>query len=267
MESSLIPGLTDDVAELCLSRIPYSCFQIVSQVCRRWRTFLRSEHFSAVRKLTGSVDEFMCVLMESQLDRRDGRFVKYLFGEVFDRSGNNVGLIPPVPGPFMSGFGVAVLHGSKIVFIGGYTRDERFAIKGTTIYASANVYEFDPPTNRLIDIYDPKTETWEELDSGQSLSVYSYTVIRNKVYFFDRKLPGLGVFDPEENSWSSVCVPRSPGGYWFRLGEWNNKVILIARLGGCKALTGDLDKENASKWRATHIKPSGSNATVVLINF
>nr|VDD06537.1 unnamed protein product [Brassica rapa] len=121
--------------------------------------------------------------------------------------------------------------------------------------------------SRFIDIYDPKTETWKELDSGQSLSVYSYTVIRNKVYFFDRKMPGLGVFDPEENSWSSVSVPRSPGGYWFRLGEWNNKVILIARLGGCKALTGDLDKDDASKWRATHIKPSGSNATVVLINF
>ncbi|KAF2577653.1 hypothetical protein F2Q68_00005649 [Brassica cretica] len=121
--------------------------------------------------------------------------------------------------------------------------------------------------SRFIDIYDPKTETWKELDSGQSLSVYSYTVIRNKVYFFDRKMPGLGVFDPEENSWSWVGVPRSPGGYWFRLGEWNNKVILIARLGGCKALTGDLDKDNASKWRATYIKPSGSNATVVLINF
>ncbi|KAF3550667.1 hypothetical protein DY000_02008685 [Brassica cretica] len=343
--SSLIPGLTDDVAELCLSRIPYSAFLIISQVCRRWRTFLRSEHFSAVRKLTGSVEEFTCVLMESQFVR-DGRFVKYLFGEVFDVSGNRLGRIPTFPGPFVSGFGVAVLRGRKIVFFGGYTRDERLAIKGTTIYASADVHEFDPATNswrklanmnvprhnfayavvngllyvirgfssfgdsllstevynpktnqwslmdcpyrpvwrgfafsfksklfvvsnesRFIDIYDPKTETWKELDSGQSLSVYSYTVIRNKVYFFDRKMPGLGVFDPEENSWSWVGVPRSPGGYWFRLGEWNNKVILISRLGGCKALTGDLDKDNASKWRATYIKPSGSNATVVLINF
>ncbi|KAG5390462.1 hypothetical protein IGI04_032003 [Brassica rapa subsp. trilocularis] len=340
-QSSLIPGLTDDVAELCLSRIPHSGFRIIAQVCRRWRAFLRSEHFSAVRKLTGSVEEFTCVLMESQFVR-DGRFVKYLFGEVFDVSGNCLGRIPTFPGPFVSGFGVAVLRGRKIVFFGGYTRDERFAIKGTTIYASAHVHEFDPATNswrklanmnvprhnfayavvngllyvirgfssfgdsllstevynpktnqwslmdcpyrpvwrgfafsfksklfvvsnesRFIDIYDPKTETWKELDSGQSLSVYSYTVIRNKVYFFDRKMPGLGVFDPEENSWSWVGVPRSPGGYWFRLGEWNNKVILIARLGGCKALTGDLDKDNASKWRATHIKPSGSNATVV----
>ena len=85
-QSSLIPCLTDDVAELCLSRIPHSGFRIIAQVCRRWRTFLRSEHFSAVRKLTGAVEEFTCVLMESQFVR-DGRFVKYLFGEVFDVSG------------------------------------------------------------------------------------------------------------------------------------------------------------------------------------
>ena len=100
--------------------------------------------------------------------------------------------------------------------------------------------------------------------------MYSYTVVRNKVYFFDHnsdyKKPELGVFDPEENSWSSVSVPRSPGAYWCKVGEWNNKVILVSPLGG-RTLIRDLDKENASKWRDTHIKPSGSNPTIVLINF
>ena len=127
---------------------------------------------------------------------------------------------------------------------------------------------FSGNESRFIDIYDPKTETWKELDSGQSLSVYSYTVIRNKVYFFDRKMPGLGVFDPEENSWSWVGVPRSPGGYWFRLGEWNNKVLLFSRVCGHETLMYDLDKENGSKWRVCdQIKPSASHLTSVLINF
>ncbi|KAJ4879815.1 putative F-box/kelch-repeat protein [Raphanus sativus] len=350
--SSLIPGLPDDVAELCLSRIPRCDFRTASRVCRKWRTFLRSERFSAVRKLTGPVEEFTCVLMEGRFVR-DRRFVNYLYGEVFDASGNNVGQIPRVPGPFRSRFGVAVLGGGggKIVIIGGYVEVEGSPIDGNTIYASADVYEFDPATNswrnlapmkvprhsfafavvdgllyvirgrssdgknllssevynpetnqwslvdcpdrpdfrrafafsfksklfvvgakpRFIDIYDPKTDTWEELRSGRSklLSVYSYTVIRNKVYFFDHYQPGLGVIDPEKNSWSSVSVPMAPGAYWFRLGEWNNKVMLIARVGGCNALTGDLDdKANASKWTVvTQIKPSGSNATIVLLNF
>ncbi|CAN7133690.1 unnamed protein product [Brassica rapa subsp. narinosa] len=350
--SSLIPGLTDDVAELCLSRIPRCDFRIISQVCRRWRTFLKSKHFSAVRKLTGPVEEFMCVLMKSKSPEDGSRWVEYLYGEVFDASGNNLGQIPSVPGPLKSQFGVAVLGGGKIVLVGGYAEVEGFPIDGTTrISASADAYEFDPATNswrklagmnvprrefafavvggllyvirgfssdgeclqssevydpetnhwslmddcpdcpdfhrafafsfksklfvvgnesRFIDIYDPRTETWKELDSGQSLSVYSYTVVRNKVYFSDHnsdyKKPELGVFDPEENSWSSVSVPRCPGAYWCKVGEWNNKVILVSPLGG-RTLIRDLDKENASKWRDTHIKPSGSNPTIVLINF
>lgn len=81
--------------------------------------------------------------------------------------------------------------------------------------------------SRFIDVYDPKTKIWEELDSGKSLLVYSYTVIRNKVYFLDYNMSGLGVFDLEENSWGSVFVPHeSRSDSWFRLGEWNNKVIL-----------------------------------------
>ncbi|CAH8349777.1 unnamed protein product [Eruca vesicaria subsp. sativa] len=344
--SSLIPGLTDDVAELCLSRTPRSDFRIISQVCKRWRRFLKSEYFSTVRKLTGSVEEFMCVLTESKFER-DGRLVKYLLGEVFDASGNKLGCIPPVPGPFMTGLGVAVLPSGKIVFIGGYAEVERSGINTTDISVSAHVYEFDPASNswrkladmsiprlnfafavvdgllyvirgysshrerhhsaevynpetnqwslmdcprrpawgnfafsfksklyvvgngsRFIDIYDPKTETWEEIDSEQALSIYSYTFVRNKMYFLSMNIPKMGVFDPEDNSWSWVFVPGGPGGYWFRLGKWNNKVMLFPRIGGdFKALTGDIDKENESEWTVTHIIPSGSNATSVLFNF
>ena len=122
--------------------------------------------------------------------------------------------------------------------------------------------------SRFIDVYDPKTKTWEELDSGKSLLVYSYTVIRNKVYFLDYNMSGLQVFDLEENSWSSVFVPHeSRSDSWFRLREWNNKVILIAGFRGYNALTGDLDKEDASKWTVTQIRPSGDDATILLINF
>ncbi|CAH8349808.1 unnamed protein product [Eruca vesicaria subsp. sativa] len=340
--SSLIPGLTDDAAELCLSRAPRCNFRTISQVCKRWKTFLRSEHFASVRELTGTVEEFMCVLMESECGRD-------VYWEVFDASGNKLGQIPPVPGPLKRGFGVAVLGGGKIVFIGGYTEVEgSSSINSTIVSASADVYEFDPASNRwrkladmniprynfafavvngllyvirgystdayslsnsevynpetnqwslmdcpnrpvwrgiafsfksklyavgngsrFIDIYDPKTETWEELDSEQSISVYSYTVVRNKVYFMDRNMPGrLGVFDPEENCWSSVGVPPRAGGFWFRLGEWNSKVLLFSRVCGHETLMYDLDKEDGSKWRVCdQIKPSASHLTSVLISF
>ncbi|CAH8349607.1 unnamed protein product [Eruca vesicaria subsp. sativa] len=320
--SSLIPGLADDVAELCLSRIPRSSFQIISQVCWRWRRFLRSERYETVRKMTGSVEELMCVLVDHQ------------YWEVYDGSGNKLGWIPPVPGPINCSFGHAVLDGRKIMVFGGQS--------GRAV--SADVYEFNPASNKwrkladmnmprynfayvivdglvyvirgyssfhasipnaevynpktnkwslmdcphrpnfhgmafsfnsklfvvdnessIIDIYDHKTETWEELDSGQSLSVYSYTIIRNKVYFLNWFRPGMGVFDPEKNSWSSVFVPpTNEGGLRYYLGQWNNKVILFSR--EHEALSGDLDKEDASKWRATRIRPYGHHSTSVLIN-
>ncbi|XP_006306389.2 putative F-box/kelch-repeat protein At1g27420 [Capsella rubella] len=336
----IIPGLTDDAAELCLSKIPRSSFQITSQVCRRWRSFLKSKHFAAFRKLTGMVEEFLCVLMESECGRD-------VYWEVFDASGNKLGQIPPVPGPLKRGFGVAVLDGGKIVLIGGYTEVDGSGINSTTVSASADVYEFDPAANswkkladmniprynfafaevngllyvirgystdayslsnaevynpktnqwslmdcpnrpvwrgfafsfrsklyavgngsRFIDIYDPKTQTWQKLNSEQPVSVYSYTVVRNKVYFMDRNMPGcLGVFDPEENSWSSVFVPPREGGFWVRLGVWNDKLLLFSRVCGHETLMYDLnDKEKGSKWRVCdQIKPSASQLTSVLI--
>ncbi|KAG2318762.1 hypothetical protein Bca4012_055052 [Brassica carinata] len=326
--SSLIPGLADDVAELCLSRIPASGFRIISQVCWRWRRFLRSEHYAAVRKMTGSVEELMCVLEDNQ------------YWEVFDGSYNKLGRIPPVPGPVKGCSRLAMLDGGKIVFIGG------IYYEGKSARVSANVYEFNPATNRwtkladmniprcgfeyavvdgllyvirgftahgdkllslevynpktnkwslmdcpyrpspscafafsfksklfvadygssFIDIYDPITETWEELDSGQTITAYSHTVIGNKVYFFDFFNPGMGVFDPEKNSWSWVIVPLFGESYLMCiLGKLNNKVILFSRQ--CEGLCGDFDKEDAAEWRASPIVLSGFDATSVLINF
>ena len=91
----------------------------------------------------------MCVLMKSQSPEDGSRWVEYLYGEVFDASGNNLGQIPSVPAPLKSQFGVAVLGGGKIVLVGGYAEAEGFPIDATTrISASADVYEFDPASNR-----------------------------------------------------------------------------------------------------------------------
>ncbi|CAN8291188.1 unnamed protein product [Cochlearia groenlandica] len=336
VESSLIPGLTDDVADLCLSRVPRSSFRVLSQVCRRWNSFLRSDRAATLRKLTGLTEQYMCVLMES----RSGRDV---YWEIFDKHKKKLGRIAPVPGPIKRGFGVAVLDGWKIVFFGGYTSID----STTTISASSDVYEFDPASNRwrkladvniprydfafaevdgllyairgyssdgrnlcnaevynpetnqwsvmdclyspsrsfafslcsklyvigngarFMGIYDPKTQTWEELKSEESLSVYSYTVVRNKAYFLDKNLPGyVRVFDPEDNSWSLVVVPSRYGGFLYRLGAWNNKVVLFSRICGCETLMNDFDKEKGSKWIDCYeIKPSGSSLISVIINF
>lgn len=60
---------------------------------------------------------------------------------------------------------------------------------------------FSANASSIMNIYDPKTETWEKLSLKELLSVSSYTLVRNIVYFLDKDLTGrLGVFDPEKNS-------------------------------------------------------------------
>ncbi|RID53454.1 hypothetical protein BRARA_G00846 [Brassica rapa] len=161
--TSIIPGLTDDVAALCLSRIPRSNFRVLSQVCRRWKTFLRSEHFAAVRKLTGTMEEFMCVFMKSIRGRK-------VYWEVFDSSGNNLGQIPPFPGPLKRGFCVAVIGGEKILFIGGYTGMKYWDFSRIPPIASGDINEFSLSTKRnpplaSADVYEfnPATNSWRKL--------------------------------------------------------------------------------------------------------
>ncbi|CAN7127415.1 unnamed protein product [Brassica rapa subsp. narinosa] len=222
--TSIIPGLTDDVAALCLSRIPRSNFRVLSQVCRRWKTFLRSEHFAAVRKLTGTMEEFMCVFMKSIRGRK-------VYWEVFDSSGNNLGQIPPFPGPLKRGFCVAVIGGEKILFIGGYTgmkywdfsrippiasgdiNEFSLSTKRNPPLASADVYEFNPATNswrKLADMNIPRYDfSLAEVDGllyvVQGFSNDGYCLFNTEVY------------NPQTNQWSLMDGPVAfpIGGFAF----------------------------------------------------
>ncbi|KAL0800168.1 hypothetical protein Bca101_055343 [Brassica carinata] len=335
-EEWIIPGLTNDVAALILSRFPRSHIRVLSQVCRRWKKFLRSEDCNDVRKLTGTMEELMCVLMED----KPGTDV---YWEVFDSSGNKLGRIPnvPNPGPRKWGYGVTVLN-EKILFIGGSMGGIACPI------ASADVYEFSPATNSwrkladmntprynfslaevdgllyvfrgctkygyplssyevynpetnqwtledspnthvdigfafsskskiyvfdngtpIIDIYDTKANTWAKLRSDEIMGVYSYTVLRNKVYFLDSELSGcLGLLDPETDTWFSVNVPTEPGGSQSKLGRWNDKVLLFLQNPVGKTKMNGFTKEEGYRWRdCDQIKLSGYHLFNVLIKF
>ncbi|THU52725.1 hypothetical protein C4D60_Mb10t06930 [Musa balbisiana] len=49
----MIPGLTDDVARECLTRVPYNVFPALFSVCKLWRQELRDPTFHRFRKSTG----------------------------------------------------------------------------------------------------------------------------------------------------------------------------------------------------------------------
>eukprot|EP00897_Mesotaenium_endlicherianum_P000223 jgi/Mesen1/10200/ME000766S09567 len=53
----LIAGLPDDLAAMCLARVPRLLHAKVAQVCRGWRSFVQSEHCYRVRKMANQTDE------------------------------------------------------------------------------------------------------------------------------------------------------------------------------------------------------------------
>ncbi|KAL3577888.1 hypothetical protein D5086_019392 [Populus alba] len=105
IDSSILPGLPDDVAKYCLALVPRRYLPAMGAVCKKWRSFLKTKEFITVRKLAGLLEE-------------------WLF------------LLPPMPGFTKAGFGVVVLNG-KLLVMAGYS-----VIDGTGT-ASADVYEYD----------------------------------------------------------------------------------------------------------------------------
>ncbi|GFP88375.1 F-box/kelch-repeat protein at1g67480 [Phtheirospermum japonicum] len=102
-------------------------------VCKRWRSFLKSKEFITVRKLAGTLEEWLYMLtMDSE--GKESRW------EVLDRSGNKHRQVPRMPGPTKAGFGVVVING-KLMVIAGY------CVADGTGSVSADLYQYDTCLN------------------------------------------------------------------------------------------------------------------------
>lgn len=133
-DSSILPGLPDDVSKYCLALVPRSNFPAMGGVCKRWRRFIQSKEFITVRKLAGKLEEWLYILTADS----EGKGSHW---EVMDSLGRNRRSLPPMPGPGKAEFGVVVLNG-KLLVMAGYS-----SIDGTAC-ASAEVYQYNSCLNR-----------------------------------------------------------------------------------------------------------------------
>ncbi|KAJ9709831.1 hypothetical protein PVL29_001347 [Vitis rotundifolia] len=129
----ILPGLPDDVAKYCLALVPRSNFPAMGGVSKKWRSFIRSKEFITVRKLAGMLEEWLYVLTMDA----EGKGSHW---EVLDCLGHKHKLLPPMPGPVKTGFGVVVLNGKLLVMAG-------YSVVGGTASASADVYQYDSCLN------------------------------------------------------------------------------------------------------------------------
>lgn len=133
--SPILPGLPDDVAKYCLALVPRFSFPAMGGVSKCWRSFIKSKELITVRKLAGLLEEWLYVL--TMLD--DGKGSRW---EVIDHLGGKHHVLPPMPGPVKTGFGVVVLNGKLLVIAGNSVID------GTGC-ASADVYQYDSCLDRF----------------------------------------------------------------------------------------------------------------------
>lgn len=134
--SPILPGLPDDVSKHCLALVPRSYFPAMGAVSKRWRSFIKSKEFIAVRKLAGMLEEWLYVLTVDA----EGKESHW---EVLDCFGHKHHDLVPMPGPVKAGFGVVVLNG-KLMVIAGYSFSDE------TACVSSDVYQYDSCLNRFV---------------------------------------------------------------------------------------------------------------------
>ncbi|KAK6930831.1 Kelch repeat type 1 [Dillenia turbinata] len=190
--SPLLPGLPDDVAKYCLALVPCSYFPAMGGVSKKWRSFLQSKELVTVRKQAGLLEERLYMLI---MDKDD----KGSHWEVFDCLGHQLQLLPQMPGPVRTGFGVVVLNG-KLLVMAGYSVLEGMGL------ASSDVYQYDSFLNR-----------WSKLAS-MNVARYDFACaeVNGLVYAVGgygmdgESLSSAEVYNPDTDKWTLIESLRRP---------------------------------------------------------
>lgn len=192
-ESALLPGLPDDVAKHCLALVPRIHFQSLGSVCKPWRKFLQSKEFHVVRKLAGTVEEWIYVLTtDADTERTHWQVLNSVQGKWQS--------LPPMPGPMKTGFGYVVIDGKLLVMAGLFEDDSG------TAKASANVYMYDSALNRWSELPNMKVARYGFACAEVNGLVYAVGGHGER----DENLSSVEVFDPKTNEWTMVESLRRP---------------------------------------------------------
>jgi len=198
--TELIPGLPDEIALECLTRLHYEAHAVGSHVCRRWRRLLQSREFYYHRKKNGFTRTGVCFVQSLPVypepDRSGSKPEKQpKYGlSVFDPVTNNWDQIDPVP-KYPDGLPlfcqVASTEG-KLVVMGGW-----------------NPVNWEPL--RDVFVYEFTTRRWtQRVDMPSTRSFFAAGACDGKVYVAGghdeskNALKSAWVYDIKEDEWAEL---------------------------------------------------------------
>lgn len=192
----LIPGLPNDIAQLCLAKVPRVELIKLRFVCTSWKRLIERKEFHLLRSEVGSAESWLMVLVEKPTNAP--------FKAFCPRS-NKWYKLPPIPisghASLWQGF-ACVAVGSKLLLMGGMYSDV------ATQECSSGVVSGD------VHIYDASSNKWSMGTSmNTARSWFAATVIGDHVYVAggqgrDRFLNSGEVYDAKQDSWSYVSSMR-----------------------------------------------------------
>eukprot|EP00897_Mesotaenium_endlicherianum_P004205 jgi/Mesen1/3812/ME000206S02985 len=184
--AALLPGLPDDLATLCLLRLPRASHLRLGQVSRSWSALLRGEFYFSKRSQLGLAEPWLCVRF------RDKHFTNTC--RTFDPLTDTWHPMPPLP-PEVRGVGSAVA-GGKLYVLGGW-REAACALSA--------VHCFDFRTHRwqrMADMATPRCYmVWGTIDD----KIYVAAGMSRPTLQPEWEITSVEVYDPGADTWRFVA--------------------------------------------------------------
>ncbi|KAE8700291.1 F-box protein AFR [Hibiscus syriacus] len=251
-QEALIPGLPDEIAELCLLHLPYPYQSLARSVCCSWNRIITDPGFFVCKRSLSLSLPYLFIFAFHKSTAR-------IQWQALDPRSNRWFVLPSMPCPKAvcpPGFTCAsntrqgqlyVLGASPMV-----TPRSFFAagnVNGKIIAVGGSGGEYND-SNTCVESYDPQTDTWEQVSKMRvRLARYDSAVVGGKMYVTEGWTwpflfsPRGGVYDPESDTWQEMKDGMKEG--WSGVSVVVcDRLFVISEYGDCpmKVYVPDRDK-------------------------
>ncbi|OVA00451.1 F-box domain [Macleaya cordata] len=267
-QSPLLPGLPDDLAIVCLVRVPRIEHRKLRIVCKRWNQLLAEDLFYSLRKSLGIAEEWIYVIKRD----RNRKISFHAFDPVYQLWQP----LPPIPMEYSKApFECAVLNGCHLYLLGESMRRVIFysartnkwhqapsmlqkrllsasCVINNCLYVAGGASTEDGIRFlRSAEVYDPNKNRWSFIAEMEITVVSLMGVVYNGKWF----LKGIGldgevldqVYDPETDNWFEVDNGMVAGWTSKPSISMNGNLYNVDCKDGCKLRIYDMATDSWSK--------------------